>query len=185
METRDLRLCKQQTANVWERERYWDILLQYTDQAVFLTDQELTGLENSTAAEVLAATVFIAGCKDPYRVAVAQLTTFVAALRCKELFGHRSMESLAARLQPCANFPGGNRKVIEAGMILLQLISLNDHEYDLTADIDKGKQNPLILELDYNVEKERLLAQWDEIPGYIKDAFGNLYSRSVMAVFWI
>ena len=94
------------------------------------------------AARLFAAIPYLAGSEDPDRFALSNLLTFHAAVKDRELFDHRQSddEDVFRRL---AAFHVGNHadpKVVDHGLTLLALISLNDHVKDLEADKLSGEE---------------------------------------------
>jgi len=73
--------------------KFQEIIL-HLKSACNLTEHEANRLKTSNAAELLAAIPYIAGCKNPLRLAIAHLATFMADLRCSPVFDHQRGESL-------------------------------------------------------------------------------------------
>lgn len=169
--------------SLWEKTSCWENLIKMTQQAGQLPPNETVRLSQSMAAEIIAATAYISKCYEPERMIVSHWMTLIGAFR-SNLFNHKPGETLAERLLPVAYYPEGDTQAIKAGMLLLELLSLNDHKHDLPDDIEKGKQNPLILELDYNNERNRILDDYEKLPHYIQDHYKNLFDRSIKCIFW-
>ena len=98
------------------------------------------------AARLLGALPYLAGSEDPDRFAVSNLLTFHAAAKARALFDHRPSDDgdIFRRL---ATIHVGNRAdphIVDYGLTLLALISLNDHDKDQAADRLAGKYNPVV-----------------------------------------
>ena len=79
-------------------------------------------------------------------------------------FNQAADESIGERLRVLGNFEGGDQRILERGMLLLELASLGDHAAD--ADFDKAakKFNPVAdATIDVAAERERLIDAVEEI----------------------
>jgi hypothetical protein len=97
------------------------------------------------AARLLAAIPYLADSEDPDRFAVSNLLTFHAMTKARTLFDHRTSDD-GDVFRRLATFHVGNKadpQVVDYGLTLLALISLNDHEHDAAADRAAGKYNPV------------------------------------------
>jgi hypothetical protein len=175
MQTKERKNAKQQT---------WEQFVAWTTQAANLSEEEAKKLKNSLAAKIIVATARISGCSYPKRIIVSHLCTLMADVRNKLIFGHKAGESLEARLEPVNFYPGGDPIAVKAGMLLLKLLSLNDHKYDIADDILAGKQNPLIVDMDYQAEKADILQIYFSLPGYVLRRFDYLYQQVIKADWW-
>lgn len=170
----------------WRKIENWSRLVHETTQAARLTSEESTRLSRSLVAEVIAATAFISGCKDPERIAVTHLTTLVGAVRCPEVFGHRQGESLQDRLLVGNYYPGGNPEAVKACMLILELISLNDHRADFKNDLINKKSNPLAYNLNYDEAREKIRKEIKSLsPECIEIYKKFLEKRSIYMGTWI
>jgi hypothetical protein len=175
----------QSTKNgIWDKAIQWSDLVQWTRVASCLSEKEAVSLGGSLAGEILAATAFLSNCRSPARTAVSHLTTLVAAVRCRGIYSHRPGETLAERLLPLYHYPGGDPDVVRAGMLLLEYLSLRDHKEDMAGDIVHGKQNPLILQMDYDEERERILKEYSHLPAGTRECFGDIYEKVIQARWW-
>jgi len=96
-------------------------------------------------ARLMAAIPYLADSEDPDRFALSNLLTFCAATKVRSLFNHRPDDD-GDVLRRLATVHVGNHadpRVVDYGMTLLALISLNDHEKDAAADKTAGKYNPI------------------------------------------
>ncbi len=127
-------------------------------ESMKLTDEEVQRLEKSKTGKIIAGIPYIAECNEPARYSLANLSTLILAGRNREIFDMKSGETIENRLDPIYNFKGGKKEVIEKGMKLLELISLEDHLKDKDEDSKIGKYNPVLKgDLDYEKEKKRIL----------------------------
>lgn len=160
-------------------------LVPWVTQACRLTPEESGKLEKSLAAEITVAVAFFSGCKEPARIAVSHLLTLVADYRTDGLFSHKAGESLGERLEIGNYFPGGDTEIVKAGKLILELLSLNDHKKDIARDILTRKQNPLIIDIDYQEEYNRIVDSFNNLPQYARSKFQILFDKSIKADIWI
>ena len=146
------------------------------------TDEEFR-LQNSLSSQIITATAFISRCKNPERITIMHLTTLIADIRCKEIFGHQRGESLRDRIEPVLYFPGGDSDAVKACSILLQLLSLNDHLKDVADDALQEKYNPLTT-IDYEKTKKNLLAEYNSLNLHIRTQFNEIYKKVIKAYWW-
>lgn len=175
---------KTQSVTTWNRGKDWPQLVKWMVQAARLTKEEEAKLEKSLAAEIIGATAFMSECENKERIAVAHLTSFMAAVRCWNIEGHKESESLADRLSALNYFPGGRKDVVRGGMILLELLSLKDHKHDLADDIMDNKYNPLTFDIQFDGEHRRLMEEFDSLPTEVKESFSYLKKRVIDGSFW-
>ena len=70
-------------------------------------------------------------------------------------------------------------------MLLLELLSLNDHKEDFLNDLIAGENNPLVTCLNYDAERERILREYNGLPGEIKDRFKGIFEKVIVCGFWL
>jgi hypothetical protein len=171
---------------MWNEKKEWPLLVEMASIGGKFSAKEIKSLNRSIAGKLLCAIAYYSGCKNPDRVAVLHLITLVAAARCRKITNHRVKESLRERLAPFLNFPGGNKEVVKAGALLLELLSLEDHKADFIEDIINNKENPLS-SIDYKSEKERILGEYDNTGQWIKDYFEDFYKwiKETPMAFWL
>lgn len=103
--------------------------------------------KNNRLARLIGAIPFLAGCDQPIRTALSNLTvTYLASHEAgKDVFTHNfsDNESLMKRLEPISHFPNGNPIIADRGMKLLAVIMLSDHNKDKVLDEENGKYNPV------------------------------------------
>lgn len=78
----------------------------------------------------------------------------IADSKTKGHYSHRPGESLADCLEPINHFPVGDPGKVQAEILLLELLSLNDYRTDIHQDIINGEQNPLIVDIDFQEEQD-------------------------------
>jgi len=170
----------------WNEKKEWPLLLKKAAIGGKFSQNEIKALDCSIAGKILCAIAYYSGCASPERISVSHLITLIAATRCRQLANHRIQESLRERLTPFLYFPGGNEEVIRAGSLLLELLSLEDHRVDFLNDILNDKINPLI-NTDYDLEKKRILKEYDTVDPQIKKYFEDYYKwiHNTPLAFWI
>lgn len=104
-------------------------------------------LQANTAAKLVCALPFLAGCHEPERTALAHLSTFVLASsdRARAAFDHKKEDDRdpLARLAVISHFEGGDPALVQRGMKLLALILINGYRRDVKADAQAGEYNPI------------------------------------------
>lgn len=168
----------------WNKEKQWPAIVKWTSKASNLSREETVRLEKSLAAKIIAATTYLSGCENPDRIAISHLTTFIAAIKCPEVFSQKEGETIRERLNTGKFFPGGNEKIVRAGWILLEFLSLKDHRTDISDDILEGKYNPLILDVDYKEEKEQLLREYSKLSPAVKELFKGFLGDVLAGSIW-
>ena len=101
----------------------------------------------SSAARLVGALPYVAGCKNPERTALSHLAVFILASqkKARTVFDHAPSDDgdPLARLESISHFPGGDPAVIRKGMALLALLMLGGYEKDKAKDAASGEYNPL------------------------------------------
>ena len=118
-------------------------------------------------AQLIGATPFIAGCKDPLRTALSHLGTYVLSVRLHDAALARPTddEYLFRRIELLGNFIGGNEELIQRSMNLIALYMLLDYVRDMVEDQHSGKYNPVSSgSFDPLAERERLLDEITRVP---------------------
>lgn len=171
---------------MWNEKKEWPVLLKLAAIGGNFSEEETRMLNNAMVGKLLSAIAYLSGCKDPDRIAVLHLIALVAATRCKKVVNHRVKESLRERLIPFLYFPGGNKEVIKAGTLLLELLSLEDHKTDFLEDMINNKENPLS-SIDYDTEKRRILGEYNKIDQKVRDFFKDFYKwiQETPMAFWL
>jgi hypothetical protein len=115
----------------------WETVTRHVAETVRLSVGELDALQRVSTAKLIAAIPYIAECRDPDRVAVQHLTTYLLAERVQMIFDHRESDDgdVFARLERISHFPGGNAQLIRRGMNLLALIMISG--YITSAETDR------------------------------------------------
>ncbi len=97
--------------------------------------------------KLVAALPFLADCRNPQRIALSHLATYVIAAsdRGKDIFLHNfsDNDNLFTRLERISHFDGGNEIIIKRGMNILALAMLADHKMDSVEDKRNRKYNPI------------------------------------------
>ena len=123
--------------------------------------------QKAPAAKIINALPTMAGYKDADRIAFDSLDVFIRAYKMPEIYSHKPGQTTAQRLRPLAEALKSERAnpLIQKGLTVLEMISLNDHNTDRQADKDAGKFNPLNAgQISYKAEKRRLRKQLFSLP---------------------
>jgi len=125
----------------------WPSLAATVASAFAMSPERSAALAANRAARLVAAIPYAAGCAQPRRIALAHLATFVLAgsEAARRDFDHGRWDDhdLLARLDPIADFPGGDPAVIGRGMKLLATVMINGYRRDMASDKAAVEYNPL------------------------------------------
>ena len=136
----------------------WDEMVDFFVDFSGMNAQEKEVFSVNQTARLIAALPFLADCEQAERTAYDHLASYLVATRKKSVSNVVRGETLRSRLFVISNFLGGDPDIIERGMNLLALNSLEDYYEDLEDDIKSGKYNPLSTgEIDYESEKMNLI----------------------------
>jgi len=161
----------------------WRDLLSDLSASMNLTEDELKKIEDSSTAKLIAAIPFAADCTNPERYALANLSTYILAKVNRSVFDMKENESIQDRLSPINNFKDGKKEIIRKGMLLLELISLEDHYVDKVEDARLKKYNPVLAgKINYDKERDRLV---NEIKSINSPEFNEIVDPdSGIKLFW-
>jgi hypothetical protein len=126
-------------------ESTWSEITDHVAKTFRMTDEERMGLENHEISKLLAAIPFLAGCEQPMRTSLANLSIYMMSIRSgKEVFNASDAddEDILARLR-LARFHGGDQQIVDRGMALIALNMLADYRRDVILDIANEKHNPI------------------------------------------
>ena len=110
-----------------------------------LADRSVCALRAKNIARLIGAIPFLAGCENPERTAIANLSHYVMSCGVgKELYAASPGNStdVFGRLAP-ARYVGGDSAIIRKGMSLIALNMLSDYRRDVELDASIGKYNPI------------------------------------------
>jgi hypothetical protein len=143
----------------------WPEMVEFFSDLLEMDTESHDWLQQTKVARLMAELPHIAGCADPDRAAYAHVSTLLVASRNPKVFGHRSSDTLRSRLFAVSHFDGGDSRLIERGLHLLELASLSDHIADVDYDRVVGKYNPLNTgEVTYDSERDRLVELIEAVP---------------------
>lgn len=168
-------------------EEQWQELQTYVIKSTSLNNQEQELLSQSLVAKILGAIPYLAGCDNPDQLAVLEVSLYIVAMRNKELFSHREKQTIRERINTGFLSPlrEGDPNIVDFGLTLLELISLNDHKSDLTSDLLNEHSNPLT---DGNIlyfpSKQILIKKLESFDSKIYQSFQNLIPGDVTAASW-
>ena len=161
----------------------WESIADELSAIFHLSKEEKEKVLKSPAARLTAEIAYLAGCHDPDRVAMAHVGTIIIASK-NPRFSHKKNESLYNRMAVLDHYPGGNPEIVKAGMILLELISLYDHVRDIESDRKIGKYNPLLDDIEYISERDRLLDVVNNFDPAIQEMY-RAYTEFLPFSWWI
>ena len=119
----------------------WDKVL----EALQLVNKDIAAeLKDNKIARHIASVSFVANSTNPARYAVSNVLTYYAALKLKDIFGHNKSDDadFGARLD-ALYFGDGDVSVIETGVNLLKVVTINNHKKDKDDDVAFGRHNPI------------------------------------------
>ena len=145
----------------------WDGIVGSIAEAFCFDHDESLRFAGKDLAQLIGATPFIAGCKDPLRTALSHLGTYVLSVRLHDaaLARPTDNEYLFRRIELLGNFIGGDAALTGRSMNLVALYMLADYVRDAEEDTVAGKYNPVARgAIDVVAERERLLDEITHVP---------------------
>lgn len=135
-----------------------------TERISFIFDidkEKLLIMRSNKVMKLVASLPFIAGCRNPHRIALSHLSIYMLASveGGKDIFQHNftDNDSLFSRLERISHFDGGDQLIIKRGMNMIAFAMLEDHQNDKSDDATMRKYNPLNSDAwDYKKEAEKL-----------------------------
>lgn len=125
----------------------WKRLAATAAEALRMTEGESARFVSNPVARLVGLLPFLAGCDEAERTALAHLATWGVANRgrARAVFDHKPADDRdpLARLAPIADFAGGDRAVIDAGMRRLALCMVAGYVRDRETDLAVGAYNPV------------------------------------------
>lgn len=167
-----------------QHEKELNAIFQNLKTAINLSEDEILKMKNNLAVKIIIFTTYNSNCIKPNDILFRHLLLFIATIRCPNIFQYKDDETIEDRLSPLNYFPGGNKDTIKAGMLLLELLSLNDANTDYFYDIIEKKSNPLHGSMIYTDEKERIISEFKKLPYVVKNDFDELYFETITAGYW-
>jgi hypothetical protein len=126
-------------------ESTWLDLANHVASAFRLTKEETDILRSSQVAKLIAAIPYLAGCNEPARTSVANLSIYMASVGpAKQFFAPAESDDqdVFARLN-LARFDGGDPAIIQRGLSLLAINMVADYKRDAVWDTAHKKHNPI------------------------------------------
>ena len=123
----------------------WSAVVDHVGETFGMSAGKRAALESHTIAQLVASIAYLADCTNPMRVAVSNLTVYVASIRgAKPVFNHNQADDhdVFARFA-MAHYPGGDQRIVERGLSLLALSMIADYRRDVVSDVAEGKYNPI------------------------------------------
>ena len=125
----------------------WNDIVKRISSTFRLTREETEVLERNAIAKLVAAIPYLAGCDNPDRSAVGNLSSYIVAKNpvMRDIFDHRSSDDrhIMGRLWGISHFEGGDKRIIQRGRNLLLLTMVSNYGKDQTADDILDKYNPV------------------------------------------
>jgi hypothetical protein len=171
-------------ASQWT-ESTWLEISNHVAETFGLSARRSAALRSKQIAQLIAAIPFLAGCDQPRKLAVKNLSHYVVSCgvggqvyaatpdNSRDLFG---------RLAP-AEYVGGDQRIVLRGMSLIALNMLADYKRDLELDRSIGKYNPVgDGSWDYEQKRAELTANIDAVDCPDMDKLVD--AHTIQNVFW-
>ena len=127
-------------------DKAWPDLVEAISVSFRFTEEEKKSFEKRDIARLIGALPFEAGCRDPERIALAHLGTYVISYTGgKKILSPKQGESPRNRLERISNFPKSlktDSRLLKRGLDLLYLNMLEDYERDVEEDKKIERYNP-------------------------------------------
>ncbi len=121
-----------------KKKLFREIIISYN-----LDKKEIELLNNSQIITFVVDYPFIANQDFPDKMAVLNAGNIIAAYRNNNFFKTGKNQSIKQRVSLCLHQTNDDPKIREAAILLLELVSLQDHKNDRKTDLIEGKFNPL------------------------------------------
>jgi hypothetical protein len=112
-----------------------------------INEEKVIKMRSNKVMHLVAALPFIAGCRNPQRIALSHISIYMLASveGGRDTFQHNftDNDSLFTRLERISHFDGGEPLILERGMNMIAYAMLGDHNHDKNDDAEIGKYNPL------------------------------------------
>lgn len=149
----------------------WNYYVNETSRVFRLTEEEANKLKSSSTAKLIAVIPFAAGCSDPERLAISHLCLYMAEKQGFQRYcAHVPSDDtdLMKRLELLANFPDGDKEVINHSMKILALIMINGYKKSAVKDSAEDIYNPIASgKWDYRTMKNQLI--WEINKKYVPE----------------
>ena len=139
---------------------HWPVILSDVESLFQFSPETIEKLAHSRIAKLTAAIPFIAGCRNPVRIAVSHvmyvLSAEIPSIAQYFLHSFADNENVFTRLERISHFPDGDPLIIQRGMNLLTVIMISDYQKDKEHDKKIKKYNPLengVWNADEKIEK--------------------------------
>jgi hypothetical protein len=125
----------------------WERLADLTAEATRMTEAEAARFGKNPVAKLVGLLPFLASSDEPARTSLAHLAVWIMANRggARAVFDHKPADDRnpLARLTPIAGFEGGDRRLIEEGLLRLRICMVAGYRRDLGKDRALDAYNPL------------------------------------------
>lgn len=126
---------------------HWPTILSDVNSLFHFSPETIEKLAHSRIAKLTATIPFIAGCRNPVRIAVSHLIYVLSAeipsIAQHFLHSFADNDNVLSRLERISHFPDGDPLIIQRGMNLLAVIMISDYLKDKEHDKKIKKYNPL------------------------------------------
>lgn len=161
-------------------------LIKEVDKCLYLSKKEKSTLTTSPVAFAVANIPFVSNQDNPTQKAVLSLSNLIIATRNTSLFSHKKGLTIRERIDFGIVESGGDRDIVEAYKLFLELASLEDHKHDIDKDIKTGHPNPLIHnEVKYYRAKNKIYRNLYSISPFISKIVDKGYFDPIVTGFWL
>ncbi len=166
-------------------ESTWSAITDQVAQTFRMTEEEKEGLYKHEIAQLLASIPYLAGCDNPGRTSLANLSIYMMSIRAgKSEFNATASDDadIMSRLD-LAQFTGGDTRIVERGLALIALNMVADYQRDVVFDIANQKHNPIATGAwDYAAVVDDLVRQIDLVECEEMDRIAT--KETIVNKFW-
>lgn len=176
---------KESVSNLYLSDKDYFELVKSCDKSLHLSAQENQMLLNSAVPRFIAGIPYLSCESNPDILACMNLITYVTGTRNKEFFSTRPGETIQDRIEPYVHSVNGKEDVISLCKVILEEVSLNDHNSDKEDDIKTGHSNPIVDGIiDFRKEKRRINKKKREYPSDIQKLVDGSFKGKVLSRWW-
>lgn len=176
---------KENVSDLYLSDKEYFELVKVCDKSLHLTAEENQLLLNGAVPRFIAGIPYLSCETNPDILATMNLISYVACSRNGEFFATRPGESIQDRIEPYIHSVNGKEDIISLCKVILEEVSLNDHNSDKEEDIKSGHSNPIVDGIiDFESEKRKLDEKKRQYPEDVQKLVDGSFNGRVLSRYW-
>lgn len=165
-------------------QNYFELVKQ-CDKSMNLTPEENQMLLTHAVPRFIAGIPYLSCESNPDLLACMNLNAYIGGFRNREFFATRPGETIQDRIEPYIHSVDGKQDIISLCKVVLEEVSLLDHNNDKEDDIKTGHSNPIVDGvIDFKKEKNRIEEKRRSYPEDIQILVDGSFDGKVLCKFW-